>query len=294
MTPDDYCANLIGGRGSSFYYSLMFLPLSMRRAANAVYAFVHETNAIADECHDPSVARIKLEWWREEILRTYAGAPRHPVTQALAPVIAAHAFERVHFLTLLAATETTLGRMRIEKFESLRDHCQHIGSTPALLTATVFGITDPATRLYAETLGVALRLTEILSNLGQDVRHDRLYLPAEDLGRFDVTETDILACRHTPAFEALMAFQTERALRHYDQALGQLPPVDHTHQLPGLIMTAIARTHLDEVRRDGFRVLERRLALPPLRKLWIAWKTRARERRHARLRHSGTLSNGNP
>ncbi len=280
MTPYDYCANKIGGPGSDLYYSLLFLPTERRQVVNAVYAFVRETGEIADECSDPSVAHAKLNWWREEIQRTYAGAPRHPITQTLAPGITQYQFEREHFVAILDASAATVGRVRIENLELLRMHCHGTGSIPGLLAGTAFGLTEPATRIYTEILGLGLRLTEILSYLGHDTRRDRLYLPATDLRRFGVSETDILAGRHTLAFATLMRFEVDTALHYLDDALTELPHADRAHQLPGLVMAALARAQLDEIRRDGYRVLERHLALTPLRKLWIAWRTRAREWRH--------------
>jgi 15-cis-phytoene synthase len=285
MTPDDYCAAEIGGPDSNLYYSLLFLPSATRRAASAVHAFAHEVNDVVDECEDPGVARTKLDWWREEILRTYAGAARHPITQALAPVIAAQKFKRELLLAIINAAEATLGHVRFETFDALRAHCHATGSIPAELAAMVLGFTDPATRRSAQTLGLALRLTEIVANIGHDVRRDRLYLPAEELRRFGATESDMLACRHTPALESLLAYAAERARRLLDDADAHLPDCDRANQLPGQIQAALARVHLDEINADGYRTIERRLALTPIRKLWIAWKTRARERRRAR-RHT--------
>lgn len=281
MTPDDYCANRIGGPGSSLYYSLMFVPPATRRHANALHAFVREVSDIVSECQDPGVAHIKLDWWREEILRLYADAPRHPVSQALAPVVAAHELERDMFLTLIGATEETLERVRIDSFAQLLAHCRHMGAPLHAMAATVFGYTDPGTRHYAAALGAALRLTDILADLGRDVRRQQIYLPTQDLHRFGVTETDISSGRHTPQLEALLAHETECALRCYDEALTHLSERDRVQQLPGLVLTAIARAQLEEIRRDGYRVIEHRVTLTPLRKLWIAWRTRAREQRRA-------------
>ena len=274
MTPDDYCADKTGYPGSDLYYSLLFLPTPPRRAVNAVFAFVRETGEIGDDTREPDVARAKLDWWRDETARLFSGAPRHPVTRALAPAIAAYGFTREPFLALLDAAAQNLGPVRIETFDQLRAHCRQLGAIPQLLAADVFGAQAPATREYAATLGVALRLTEIVSDIGHDLRHERLFLPAADLRRHGVTEADLLARRHTPAFEALMAHATQQALDLFDQALALLPPADYPKQLPGRILAELARAQLEEIRRDGYRVLERKLALTPLRKLWIAYRTR--------------------
>jgi len=277
MTPDDYCATAIGGPGSNLYYSLMFLPPTTRHAGAAVYAFAREIADVAQECREPDVAHAKFDWWREEIARCYAGAARHPVTQAFA----GRTMDREALLAMITAAETTIGGVRLDTVESLHAHCHATGSIREQLAASVFGSTDHAAGLYAQTLGLALRLTEILVHLGRDVRRDRLYLPRESLRRFGVAEDDVLACRHTPAFEALMAHETGRATQLFDEAIARLPERDRARQLPGLIQAAIARMQLDEMRRDGYRALERHVALTPMRKLWIAWSTRIRERHRA-------------
>jgi phytoene synthase len=274
MTPDDYCEAKTGGKGTSLHYSLMFAPPAPRRAVTAVYAFMREVGEIADECHDPGVAQTKFTWWVEEIARLYDGKPRHPVAQALAPAVSAHGIEQRQFLTVIQETAAAFAHGGYGDFDTLKGHCQRTGGTAMGMAAAILGITDIATHRYAEMLGTALELTDILSNLGQDLRRERLSLPLDDLQRFGVGDNDLFALRQTPAFEQLMQFETQRNLEQYDQALRQLPKADRAAQLPGVILANIARAQLGELKRDGFHVLERRVALTPLRKFWIAWRTR--------------------
>src|SRR5919109_1426355 len=133
----------------------------------------------------------------------------------------------------------------------------------------------PVTRAldYAKNLGIAFQLTNIIRDVGEDARKNRVYLPVEDLRRFGVPAADILQARETPAFRELMRFEAERARSYYAAAMSALPAADRRAQRPGLIMAAIYRTLLDEIQRDGFRVLSQRTSLTPLRKFWIAWKT---------------------
>ena len=142
-----------------------------------------------------------------------------------------------------------------------------------LLAAGIFGYTDARTLEYARSLGIAFQLTNIIRDVGEDARKNRIYLPMEDLQRFDVTAADILNARHGEAFVALMRFQVERAQSYYDKALAALPAADRRAQRAGLIMAAIYRALLTEIERDGFQVLRQRTSLTPLRKLWLAWKT---------------------
>jgi 15-cis-phytoene synthase len=141
------------------------------------------------------------------------------------------------------------------------------------LSAGIFGYSNPSTLEYAETLGIAFQLTNIIRDVGEDARRDRVYIPQEDLARFGLAAEDILARREDPRFSALMAFEADRAIGYYERACERLAPEDRRRQRAGLIMAAIYRATLEEIRRDGYRVLDRRIALTPLRKLWIAWKT---------------------
>jgi phytoene synthase len=282
MTPDEFCAQRLRESGSDVHYSLLFLPASARRAATAVYACMQEIAEIHDEARDPVVAHTKIEWWREEIIRLYDGQARHPVTRALAPVLDADGPQRDQFFALLNETARSFGPMRYPDFVALHEHCHRIGAASTRLVASVLGGTAAPTHDALAALGAAMRLHEILGRVGQDVRRGRLFLPTEDLHRFEVPEHDILNARHSPAFEMLMAFEIERARQRLDDALAGLPASTHAARLPLLIRTALLRAQLDEIRRDGCRVLERRVTLTPLRKLWIAWATRLHLRRPAR------------
>jgi len=137
----------------------------------------------------------------------------------------------------------------------------------------IFGYADARTLEYAKHLGTAFQLTNIIRDVGEDARKNRIYLPMEDLQRFGVTAADLLHARVSPGFPALMAFQAARARSYYGKAMAQLPAVDRRAQRPGLIMAAIYAALLAEIERDGFQVLTQRTSLTPLRKLWIAWKT---------------------
>jgi phytoene synthase len=149
-----------------------------------------------------------------------------------------------------------------------------VAGVVGLLAAEIFGYRDRRTLDYAEDLGMAFQLTNIIRDVGEDARRDRIYLPLDELRRHGVTVADIVQARETEGFRALMDFQIERALGYYRQAFAKLPPADRESQRTGIIMAAIYQTLLDEIRADGCSVLTRRTSLTPVRKLWIAWKTR--------------------
>ncbi|SDG79957.1 MULTISPECIES: presqualene diphosphate synthase HpnD [unclassified Duganella] len=273
MSPDDYCQQKTAQSGSSFYYSFLFLPQERRRAITALYAFCREVDDTVDECTDESVARIKLAWWRKEINNMYAGAQTHPVTQALQPHIVPYKLKEEHLQAIIDGMEMDLNQTRYLDYAALSKYCWHVASVVGILSASIFGVSNPQTLQFAEKLGLAFQLTNIIRDVGEDARKGRIYLPINELQQFNVTAADIINAKHTDKFEKLMAFQIERAQRAYDEAFALLPKEDRRAQRPGLMMAAIYRTLLTEVEADGYHVLQHRISLTPIRKLWLAWKT---------------------
>ena len=277
MTPEEYCQKKAASSGSSFYYSFMFLPPHRRRAITALYAFCREVDDVVDECSDPQIAANKLTWWRQELDRLYAGQPQHPVTQALQAVLPEFSLPQEQLREIIDGMEMDLQQTRYLDFKALSLYCYRVASVVGLLAAEIFGYTDRQTQKYAHDLGMAFQLTNIIRDVGEDARRGRVYLPIDELKRFDVPVSDILSSRYSDNFRKLMEFQIERAEHYYAQAMNQLPAVDRKTQRPGLVMAAIYRTLLDEIKRDGCQVLTQRTSLTPLRKLWIAWRTWIKE-----------------
>ena len=276
MTPEEYCQQKAASSGSSFYYSFLFLPPNRRRAITALYAYCREVDDVVDECLDPQIAATKLVWWRTELDRLYAGKPEHPVTQALLPVLKEFALPQEQLLEIIDGMEMDLQQTRYLDFKALSLYCYRVASVVGLLAAEIFGYTDRATQKYAHDLGMAFQLTNIIRDVGEDARRGRVYLPIDELQRFNVPVADILNSRYSDNFKALMEFQIERAEQYYAQAMSQLPAADRNAQRPGLVMAAIYRAVLNEIKRDGCQVLSQRTSLTPIRKLWIAWRTWAK------------------
>ena len=273
MTPDEYCQQRSAQSGSSFYYSFLFLPPERRQAITALYAFCREVDDVVDECHDPALAANKLAWWRHELDNLYAGRPQHPVGQALHTAIGRFNLPREQFDEIIDGMAMDLEQTRYLDFKALSLYCHRVAAVVGLLAAEIFGYTDRRTLKYAHDLGMAFQLTNIIRDVGEDARRGRVYLPLDELKRFQVPLQDILGSRYSDNFRALMEFQIERAQQFYDQAFSQLPAADRKAQRAGLVMAAIYRTLLDEIRRDGCQVLHQRTSLTPVRKLWLAWKT---------------------
>ena len=268
-----YCQDKAAASGSSFYYSFMFLPPERRQAITALYAFCREVDDVVDECRDPSIAQSKLEWWRHEVSQIADGEPQHPVSQALKDVSTRFTLPQEQLLEIIDGMEMDLQQTRYLDFKGLQLYCYRVASVVGLLSAEIFGYTDRQTLKYAHDLGIAFQLTNIIRDVGEDARRGRIYLPIDELQQFEVPAKDILEARHSDRFVALMKFQAERAEKYYDQAFAQLPACDRKTQRPGLVMSAIYRTLLKEIREDGFLVLDRRTSLTPLRKVWLAGTT---------------------
>lgn len=279
MTPADYCRAKVGQPGSSLYYRTRFLPTAKRHALIALHAYFREVADVVDECQEPAVARIKLEWWREEIRKAVSATPSHPVAKALQALLAEYPVSPDTLLEFVDGIAMNLDHGRYETFDSLGVYCGRVGGTAALLDASVCGYADPATPLHVRELGVAHALTRIVCDAGKDARRNRIYIPIEELVRFHVPVADILNGHEHENLQSLMTHQIERVETFCERAIAQLPERDRPQQLPALITAALDRALLQEIRDDGCRVLRQRTALPPWRKLWIAWNTRRCERR---------------
>jgi phytoene synthase len=273
MTPDEYCSQKAAASGSSFYYSFRFLPTDRRRAITALYAFCREVDDIADDVSDVNVARAKLGWWRTEVASLFAGHPSHPVTKALVPATREFGVDSHLLGEIIDGMEMDLSKIRYRDWPELRLYCHRVAGVVGQLSAGIFGYSNPQTLEYAEHLGLAFQMTNIIRDVGEDARRDRIYLPQDELAKFEVPVEHLLAAKHSAAFEALMSFQTDRAQSLYNIAFASLPVEDRKAQRAGLIMSAIYRTLLDEIAADGFKVLNQRTSLTPIRKLWLAWKT---------------------
>lgn len=273
MTPQEYCKDKTKRSGSSFTVSFIFLPKLKREAITALYAFCREVDDVVDECTDYNVAQTKINWWKGEIENLYADKPQHPVSFALQPVVKDFNLAKEHFLEIIDGMEMDLNFNRYEDFKQLQLYCYRVASVVGLLSAQIFGFKNRNTLKFAHDLGMAFQLTNISRDVGEDARMGRIYLPLDELAKANVTEEDILASKKTPEMKELMEYQIERAESFYDKALQQLPAEDAKQQMPGLMMAAIYRTLLREIKEGGAEnVLTHKVSIPPLRKLLLALK----------------------
>ncbi len=282
MTPQQYVQQKAAGSGSSFYYAFLFLPPPRRAAITAFYAFCREVDDVVDEVLDPSVAATKLAWWRKEVASAFGGQPSHPVMKALMPLAPEFGIEPAHLTAIIDGCEMDLQQTRYLDYPGLARYCHLVAGIVGEVACNIFGRTQADTVRYAHRLGLAMQLTNIIRDVGDDARRGRIYIPTSELQRFDVKAADILK-REAPwgysdRFLTLMRFQAARAHAAYDEAIALLPAVDRRTQKPGLMMANIYRTLLREIEADDFKVLHQRTSLTPLRKLLIAWRTHWRGR----------------
>ncbi len=273
MKPDEYCQQKAAKSGSSFYYSFMFLPAQKRKAITALYAFCREVDDIVDECSDPAIAATKLAWWRTELTKMGTDAATHPVTKAMAPFQHNMGITPARLNEVIDGMQMDLEQTRYLDFTNLKLYCHRVAGVVGLMACDIFGRESEATLLYADKLGLALQLTNIIRDVGEDARKGRVYLPVDDLQRFNVPVHQILRCESSPQFIELMKFQAQRAREQYAQAYALLPESERRAQRTGLIMGAIYSNLLAEIERNGFKVLSERTSLTPLRKLWVAYRT---------------------
>ena len=275
------CAEITRRASSNFYYAFMLLPAERRRALYAVYAFCRFVDDIADDGSVSDPARM-LELWRSELDNLFEGMPTRPVSRSLAESVRRFKLPRSYFAEVIDGVEMDLIRRRYENFAQLSLYCRRVASAVGLICIEIFGYRNPSTRIYAERLGIAFQLTNIIRDVGEDAARGRIYLPLEDLERFEVAEDEILNSAYTPRFRSLMEFEAARAREYYVEAERALTPQDHPSLLAAEGMRLIYRALLERIARSEYRVFDRRQRLSTPRKLYLVGRVWA----GARLRRA--------
>lgn len=275
MTPQSYVQNKAASSGSSFYYAFLFLPPTKRAAITAFYAFCREVDDVVDEALELGVAQAKLAWWKQEVHNAFQGQPQHPVMQALMPLAQGFQIKPEHLSKIIDGCEMDLSQTRYLDPPALKQYCHLVAGVVGEVSAQIFGQTDPRTIHYAHTLGQALQMTNIIRDVGEDALRGRIYIPISTLQQFDVKAHEILNRVDSKKFQDLMQHLTLQTLLLYEEAFDLLPSADLRAQKPGLMMASIYKTLLKEIQSAKFPVLHQRVALTPIRKLWLAWKVQA-------------------
>ena len=265
-----HCAQVVRRSASSFAAAFWMFSVPKRRAIHAVYAFCRLADDIADE---PSVRGDRgqlLERWRDELRCAYRGKAVSPVGVALGDAIVRFQLPEELFLELLRGIESDLTGEPVESFEDLRRYCYRVASTVGLLIVRILGFRDPRSLDYAESMGIAVQLTNVLRDVGGDVASGRVYLPREDLERFGIDPGKLEQARGSEELRLLMALYAERARIFYEDAARLLPREDRQALRPAEAMGGIYRALLEELQRRGFPCSEEPVRLSKMRRLMIA------------------------
>lgn len=265
-----HCAEVVRRSGSSFAAAFWMLPKPRRRALHAIYAFCRLADDIAD---DPSVSGDRgklLERWRDELAAVYAGRASHPVGVALADAVRRYRLPQDVFLDLLRGVESDLRGETIETFPDLERYCYRVASTVGLLLVRVLEARSPDALEYARQMGIAVQLTNVLRDVGEDAQSGRIYLAREDLERMHVNPASLRDGKMTEEIRLLLALYAERARIRYETAARLLPAEDRNLLRPAEAMGRIYRTLLDELHARGFPCLGPSLRLSKPRRLAIA------------------------
>ncbi|KLT72588.1 phytoene synthase [Neisseria arctica] len=275
MQPLEYCRQKAAESRSSFLAAFRFLPQHRQDALTVLYAFCRELDDVVDDCSDPSVAQTTLNWWRLELDKVFSdGLPEHPVCQALQTTVKDFSLPKEELLEVVEGMQMDLQHARYATFADLQLYCYRVAGVVGRLITRILGFTRSETLDYADKMGLALQLTNIIRDVGEDARSGRIYLPTEELQRFNVPAQTIMLAKPDQAFAQLMAFQIGRARQIYREAVALLPAEDKKSQKVGLILAAIYYALLNEIERDGAQnVLKYKIAIPGPRKKRIALKT---------------------
>jgi phytoene synthase len=261
-------------RDTNFYYSFLVLPPAKRRAIVAVWDFCRAVDDAVDEPSGAASVEDTLDSWRVELARVFSGeAPQTRQGRALAPLIGPFGLPRQPFEDLVDGVAMDVGNRRYGTFEDLRLYCRRVASTVGLICVEIFGYTNPRAREYAEQLGLAMQLTNILRDVPTDLARGRVYLPQDELARFGCTEEDLAAGRLDHRTRALLGHQAVRAREFYARARAALPREDRGRLVAAEIMGGIYRAILGRIEARDYDVFTEVVRIPRPQRAVIAAAT---------------------
>ncbi|MFA6469142.1 MAG: presqualene diphosphate synthase HpnD [Bacteroidota bacterium] len=258
---------------SNFYYSFLILPKPKREAINIVYAWCRVADDIVDEEESISTKRLRLLQWAKEFELALAGTSRFPLANKLSLIIKRFNIPLHHFNELILGMEMDLVKTRYETFEDLKVYCYRVASTVGLICTEIFGYKHEEAKVYAENLGIALQLTNILRDVSSDAKKGRIYLPQRDLDRFGYSEEELFAGKYNVKFQRMMAFQADRARSYFAEAIKHLSAEDRPLFLAALIMQEIYFRLLQDIEKAEYNIFSRRIKISPAKKILITVQT---------------------
>ena len=265
-----HCQQIARTQARNFYFAFLPLPPQQRRAIYAVYAFSRACDDYADEAIPLAEKEALLCEQRRRLHACYDGNPEGPVFTALADVVRAYRIPRAYFDDLLDGVVMDLTVRRYQTFDSLRDYCYHVASVVGLICLEIFGYTDPKAKEYAVDLGIAMQLVNIMRDVQEDMESDRVYLPQDELARFEYTEDDLRLGVTDERFLTLMRFQAARAREYFASGAKLLPLVPRRTRVCPATLQGLYSSLLTRMEQQGYNVYQGRVRLSTSKKLLLA------------------------
>lgn len=275
-----HCRAIAHKHGANFSVGFRFLPPVKRRAVYAAYAFCRVADDIADEVDESASRPVveeslvdsktrRLDDWQRELDACYAGSPTHPITIALADALRHFAIPKSAFLALIDGCRQDMVKTRYETFDELLQYCELVAASISDISLAIFGYRTDAAIGHGRNLAIALQLTNVTRDIGDDLTRDRIYVPAVELRAFGVTERDLFARAESDSMRRLIEFQIERARGYFEKAEPLLRELDFDARFPTLLMGGVYATVLGKLSKDPLIAIRRRLSLSPLQKVLV-------------------------
>jgi phytoene synthase len=251
--------NITAQHSKSFYFASGLLPEEKRSAVRALYAFCRTVDDIVDESPDDE-QDTQLDYWRR-MVETGSFAENDRVAAAWADTLTRYHIPRHYALQLIDGVARDLSQSRYQTFEELATYCYGVASTVGLMSMYIVGFDSNEAVPYAIKLGVALQMTNILRDIGEDYRNGRLYLPREELAFFGIQESDIAEGRITDNWRQFMKFQIDRTRQVYAESWPGVKMLEREGQLAIGAASVFYQGILDEIEKNDYDVFTRRASL---------------------------------
>ncbi|MDZ7715494.1 MAG: squalene/phytoene synthase family protein [Balneolaceae bacterium] len=272
------CRAITRHHAKTFYMATRFLPNKKQRGIFAIYSLCRYIDDLVDEAED-LVSRKelnldginrKLDGWKKKLQDTYEGKQHdNPILIAFSDVLRSYEIPMHLPFELMEGVCMDLYKNRYGTFEEVYDYSYKVASIVGLMTSEVFGYSSDSALDYAVDLGIAMQLTNILRDVGEDLRKDRIYIPQEDLDQFGISEKDLFEHKLDDKFRNMMAFQIDRARHFYGQSDMGIPLLSEDSRLPVYLARYNYSRILDKVEENDFNVFEHRAYLNATEKLSI-------------------------
>lgn len=256
---------------SSFYYAFNLLPEDKRDAMNTVYAFCRKTDDIVDENSDSTDLKYeKLRKWRIEFEKSFSGNSEFALLNKLGKTISNFNIPLDPFFELIKGMEMDLQKDRYKSFDDLQLYCYRVASTVGLMCIEIFGYKHPSTKQFAVDLGIALQMTNILRDIGKDAKNGRIYLPQEDLIKFNYSEAEIMSLIYNDNFRDLMVYESSRAKQYFNSATANLDLDDKKTMFAARAMQHIYYKMLENIIAADYDVFNNDIKVSKFEKVGIA------------------------